>query len=100
MPMFAGGLKALINMSVFASVPIWIIEIPEHLETLEMCSEAVYMESYSLEFFPGHIKTQEMCNETKRNNPYTLVYVSNHLKNQKMRNEAMRIRPATFFSYF
>ena len=99
MPMFAGGLKALINMSVFASVPIWIIEIPEHLETLEMCIEAVYMESYSLEFVPGHIKTQEMCNEAVRNNSYTLVYVSNHLKNQKMYSEAMRIRPATLFYY-
>ena len=48
MPMFVRGLKALINMSVFASVPIWIIEIPEHLETLEMYNEAVHMESYSL----------------------------------------------------
>ena len=99
MPMFVRGLKALINMSVFASVPIWIIAVPEHLETLEMCSEAVYMESYSWEFFPGHINNQEMCNEAVSNNPYTLVYVSNHFKNQKMYKEAMRITTATFFSY-
>ena len=30
--MVLGGLKALINISVFASVPLWVIEISEHVQ--------------------------------------------------------------------
>ena len=59
--MIVGGLKILINMSLYASVPNWVQEIPNHLKTQERCNEAVYMEPYCLLHVPDHLKTQEMC---------------------------------------
>ena len=53
-------------MSLYAAVPRWIKEIPDHLKTQEMCNEAVRMKPWSLKFVPDWYKTQEMCNEAVR----------------------------------
>ena len=65
--------------------------VPDHLNTQEMCNEAVCMVPYSLEFVAGHLKTQEICDEALRREPYTLRYVPDHLKTQEMCDEALRI---------
>ena len=41
----------------------WIVTIPDHLKTEEMCDEAVSTEPLSLAYVPDRFKTQEMCNE-------------------------------------
>ena len=46
-PMIVTTLKIPVNMSLYASVPSWIREIPGHLKTQELCVEAVRMEPYS-----------------------------------------------------
>ena len=46
------GPRLLMNMSLFANVPRWIWEIPEHLKTQEMCDDAVEIEPHSLAFVP------------------------------------------------
>ena len=46
---------------MYATVPNWIKEIPDHLKTQEMCNEAVCMEPWSLKFVPDQYKAQEMC---------------------------------------
>ena len=86
-------------MRLFANVPVWIREIPEHLKTQEMCDEAVDMEPCSLAYVPYCFKTEEMCKEAVRREPYTLPYVPDHFKTQEMCNEAMRENPAAFFFY-
>ena len=41
----------------------WIVTIPDHLKTQEMCDEAVSTEPLSLAYVPDRFKMQEMCNE-------------------------------------
>ena len=82
------------NMSLFANVPAWIRENPDHLKTQEMCFEAVRIEPLSLAFVPGHFKTQEMCNEVVLREPYSLLFVPDHLKTQAW-NEIIRAMPET-----
>ena len=91
--MLVGGLKALINLSVFAFVPIWVTEIQEHLKTLEICNKAVHMEPYSLEFVPVHLKTQEMCKETMRIRLAAFFLIPDCFKNEKMCIKAVKVDP-------
>ena len=56
-------------MSLFVNVPGWLIEIPEHLKTQEMCDEAVGIEPCSLVFVPDHLQTQEICDAIARKDP-------------------------------
>ena len=66
-------------MALYETIPRWIIEIPDHLKTQEMCIEAVRMEPHSLACAPDCFKTQEICNETVFMYPYLLVgYVPDH----------------------
>ena len=67
-------------MSLYASVPCWIREIPGHIKTQEMCNEAVDIEPRSLAFGPGHFKTQEICNEAVTRDPCALDYVPDRLR--------------------
>ena len=43
----------------------WIVTIPVHLKTEEICNEAVRTEPLLLVYVPDHFKTQEMCNEAR-----------------------------------
>ena len=61
------------------------------LKTQEMCTKAVCIDPYSIEFIADHFKTQEMCNEAVRRKPYTLRYVPDDLRTQEMYKEAVRI---------
>ena len=45
------------------SIPLFIIETPDHLKTQETHNEAVRIVAYSLMYVPDHLKTQAMCNE-------------------------------------
>ena len=66
-------------MALYETIPRWIIEIPDHLKTQEMCIETVRMEPRSLACAPDCFKTQEICNETVSMYPYLLVgYVPDH----------------------
>ena len=44
----------------------WIVTIPDHLKTQEMCDEAVRTNSLSLVYVPDRFKTQEGWRFTKR----------------------------------
>ena len=44
-------------MSVLEIFPIWIREIPDHLQTQEICNEAVDIEPLSLAYVPNWFKT-------------------------------------------
>ena len=79
-------------MSLFANVPGWIITIPDHLKTQEMCDETVRMEPRSLTYVPNRFKTEEMYSEAVRRETYTLWCVPDHLKRQEMCEEVMRVR--------
>ena len=59
--MLVKGCKALINMSLYASVPNWIKEIPDHFKTQEMCNNAISISPDSWFLVPDHFKTQEIC---------------------------------------
>ena len=48
-------------MSLYKAIPRWIIEIPNHLKTKEMCIETVRIEPLSLAYDPYNLTTQEMC---------------------------------------
>ena len=45
----------------------WIVTIPDHLKTQEVCDEAVRTESLSLAYVIDCFKTQEMCNKAVTN---------------------------------
>ena len=77
-------------------VPCWVITIPDHLKTQEMCSEAVRINPLSLAYVPDHFRTQGMCNEVVRNKPRMMLFVPDHLITQEMCNEIMRTMPNAF----
>ena len=53
----------------------WIVAIPDHLKTQEMCNEDVRINSLSLAYVPDHFKTQEMCIEAVKNKLCMLLFV-------------------------
>ena len=67
----------------------WIITIPDHLKTQEMCNEVVHMKPLSLAYVPDRFKTQEMCDEAVRNKPCMMFFVPEHFKTREMCNEIM-----------
>ena len=77
----------------------WIREFLKHLNTQEICDEAVSIEPLTLVFVPNHFKTQELCNEAVHNKPHTLWHVPGHLKMQEMCDKAMRNDSAVFFLF-
>ena len=68
------------------TAPHWIIEIPNHLKTQEMCIEAVRIEPISLAYVPDHLKTQEMCNEAVCKKLCMVLFVPDHFKTIEMYN--------------
>ena len=64
---------------------------PDRLKRQDMCSMAICIDPYSLEFVPDRFKIQEMFNEAMRREPYALRYVPNHLRTQEMCDEAVCI---------
>ena len=68
-------------MSLYASVPNLIQEIPDHIETQEMCAKAVHIKTFSLKFARDYCKIQEMIAEVVCKELYLLEFVSVHLKN-------------------
>ena len=69
-------------MSLYAAVLSWIREIPDHLKTQDMCSEAVRIDSYLVLCAPYQYKTQQMCNELMSNRPAIFDLVSDRFKTQ------------------
>ena len=82
----------------YESVPRWIREIPEHLETSEMCNEAVAQSSYAWRYVPDYFKTQEMCNDAVSNNPAVLFLVPNCFKTQDMCVKALEVEPWNLYN--
>ena len=80
-------------MSLYESIPRWIIETPDHLETQEMCKRVVEEKPYTLEFVPDHLKMKEICERAVGDYPWTSKFVPDHFKTQEMCNEAVRRRP-------
>ena len=78
-------------MALLEIIPVWIIEIPDHLKTQEMCDEAADIEPCSLGYVLDHLKTQEMCNEAVCNNPAVFFLVPDRFKTQEMCNEAIEV---------
>ena len=83
-------LRAQINITS------WIITIPDHLKTQEMCNEAVRTEPLSLTYVPDCFKTQEMCNNAVRNKLCMMLFVPDHFWMQEMCNEIMSTLPDAF----
>ena len=74
----------------------WIVTIPEHLKTQELCDEAVDKNPLSLAYVPDRYKTQEMCDKVVRNKLCMLLFVSDHFWTQEMCKEIMRTIPHAF----
>ena len=74
----------------------WIVTIPDHLKTQEICDKAVHTEPLSLAYVPDQFKTQEMCNETVRNKLCMLLFVPDHFWTEEMCNEIMCTMPDAF----
>ena len=53
--------------SINKNMTRWIVTIPDHLKTQEVCDEAVRTESLSLAYVIDCFKTQEMCNKAVTN---------------------------------
>lgn len=60
-PILVGGCKALVDMSLYASVPNCIKETPDHLKTQKMCNKEMHIISSFIFLIPDHFKTQKMC---------------------------------------
>ena len=71
-------------MSLYESIPCWIMETPDHVKTQEMCNEAMSINSLSLQYVPDHLKTQEMCERAIEENPYILQFVPDCFKTHEM----------------
>ena len=74
----------------------WIVTIPNHLKTQEMCDEAVRKNSLSLAYVPGCFKTQEMYNEAVKNKLCMLLFVPDHFWTHEMCNEVIPTMPDVF----
>ena len=66
------------------AAPRWIIEMPDHLKTQDMCNEAMRINPISLSYVPDHLQTQELCDAAVRENPCELEFVPDHFKTQEM----------------
>ena len=62
----------------------WVVTIPSHLKTQEMCNESVRIEPLSLVYVPDCFKTQEMCDKVARNRSCMLLFVPDHLWTQEI----------------
>ena len=80
-------------MSLFANVPCWLREIPEHLKTQAVCDEAVRRVPYSLLYIPNHFKTQEICEEAMHVRPATFFLTPDRFKTQEMYIRAVKVEP-------
>ena len=116
--------KVSIQWGVF-DVPInyhtWIIDIPDHFKTHEMCTDimrinpaafflvldhfksqemcikAVEVDPWGVDYVLDHFKSQEMCKEAVTHSRYTLRFSPDYLKTQEMCNDVMSINVAEFF---
>ena len=67
----------------------WILTIPNHLMTQEICNEVVRNKLCML--FPDHFKTMEMCNEIMRTTTEAFHCISDCLKTQEMCKKVVEI---------
>ena len=58
----------------------WIIEIPDHFKTQEMCHEVMRINPLLLPYVHDHLQTQEMCDAVVREDPWYLKFVPDHFK--------------------
>ena len=68
----------------------WIVTIPDHLKTEEMCDEAMHIEPLSLTYDPYRFRTQEMCDEAVHKKLCMILFVPNLSWNYEMCNKIMR----------
>ena len=64
--------------------PRWIIEIPDHLKTHEMCKEAMRINPPALSYVPDHLQTQEIV----RIDQCYLEFVPDQFKTQEVGDAA------------
>ena len=60
----------------------WIVTIPDHLKTQEMCNEAMCIEPPLLVYVPDRFKTEKMCNGAVCNK-LCILFVPDHFWVQK-----------------
>ena len=70
-------------MSLYASVPNWIQEIPDHLKAQKMCTKSIKEELWLLRFVPDRFWSQEMCAEAVHNERYLLQEILDDPKIQR-----------------
>lgn len=64
--------------------PLFLVYVPESLNTQQMHENCVEEEPKLLEFFPDNFKIQEMWKDAVVEDPWPLQYVPNHRKTQEM----------------
>ena len=67
-----------LSQRTYINMTSWIVTIPDHLKTQEMCNEAVDIEPLSLASVPDRFKTQEMYDKAVRNKLCMLLFVPDH----------------------
>ena len=63
-------------MSLYESIPRWIIETPDDVKTQQMCDEAMCINPLSLPYVPDHLQTQEMCDAAVGEDPCALEFMT------------------------
>ena len=74
----------------------WIVTIPDHLKTQEMCDETVHTEPLSLAYVPDKYKMQEMWDKVVRNKLCMLLFIPDHFWTQEICKEIMCTMPDAF----
>ena len=87
--MLVEGCKVSLNKFLYASVPNWIKEIPDHPKTMEMCVQAIEEDSWSLRFTPDCLKTQDICFKAVFKETSLLEKILDHLQTQETCAEAV-----------
>ena len=68
----------------------WIVTIPDHHKTQEMCNDIVHNKLFMILFVPDHFWTQEMCNEIMCTMPDTFHRIPDYFKKQEMCGKAVK----------
>ena len=80
------------------AVPRWIMEMPDHLKTQDICNEAMCINPLSLPHVPDHLQTQELCDAAVRENPCEFEFVPDHFKTQEKCIEKVKADQSNLFN--
>ena len=67
-------------MTLYESIPSWITDILDHLNTKKMCKEIIRIKPEVFFLIPNHFKTKDICNEAVHKEPHSLAFVPGHFK--------------------